>query len=673
MPRAGLSRAVWPFLWLDSSTWSMLSGSISVMSGFRRAAVVAIASALICSLSQAKQQAWVEVRSPNFIVVSNAGEKAARKAAAQFEQIRTVFRQSLSGVSKHPSPLVTVLAVKDEGSMRELLPEYWAKGRAHPAGLFAGRLNQLYAAVELDARGATPYETFYHEYYHAISIPYFPDLPVWLGEGLAEFYGHTEIDEKFVGIGEADSVLIQQLRYGSFIPLNVLFQVDRSSPYYNEANKTSTFYAESWALAHYLLFGDRMAHRDMLDAYVNALAQGKKQDVAAAEAFGDFKKLQSDLQAYIRRDSFLYSKTPAPTSIQEDELKVRPLTQAEADGYRGGFAAIRGRTEDATAILEQAIRLDPNTALAHQYLGITQFIEGKREQAVESESRAIALDPRNSFTRYLRAFLTTGGTGVATEDPQIEEDLRQAIAISPDFSPPYGLLAVYLAANNRNLPEALSLVQKAMASEPGSSNYQLAMAQVLLRMNKLDESGLAAARASALAKDAAEKGNAESFGSYLQRMRQYQKEEAARDAQEEKVAEKVQAASGSEESPRASEATASTAREVQIQASISIVSAASGTDLTPYLKGVMETVRERLASNVTDLPLAKQRSLALEFAILRDGKIAGLTVVLSSGDAALDRIARESVATAAPFRALPTGLKQPSLRLHFGLSCSPQE
>ena len=83
-------------------------------------------------VSGANRDKWVEVRSPNFIVVSNAGEKQARKTAIRFEQIRAVFRRSIAVASSHPSPLITILAVKDEDSMRSLLPEYWAKGHSHP-------------------------------------------------------------------------------------------------------------------------------------------------------------------------------------------------------------------------------------------------------------------------------------------------------------------------------------------------------------------------------------------------------------------------------------------------------------------------------------------------------------------------------------------------------------
>ena len=118
------------------------------------AIVFGLALLFALPLSGAKHENWVEVRSANFIVVSNAGEKQARKTAIRFEQIRAVFRQSMAVASAHPSPMITILAVKDEDSMRALLPEYWAKGHAHPAGIFVENLDQYFALIQLDAPGS---------------------------------------------------------------------------------------------------------------------------------------------------------------------------------------------------------------------------------------------------------------------------------------------------------------------------------------------------------------------------------------------------------------------------------------------------------------------------------------------------------------------------------------
>jgi hypothetical protein len=219
------------------------------MRRFSSSASVLICWLLLTPLSHAKHENWVEVRSPNFIVVSNAGEKQARKAAVQFEQIRVAFRQTIAMAADHPTPVVTILAVKDEASMRDLLPEYWAKGHSHPAGLFASRINQFYAAVRLDAQGVdprlsryiNPYETFYHEYYHAISLPYVPGLPLWLAEGLAEFFGHTEIKEKLVTTGNSDPLLLLELQNSPWIPLSTLLRSTEIRPTTTKAIKLPFF------------------------------------------------------------------------------------------------------------------------------------------------------------------------------------------------------------------------------------------------------------------------------------------------------------------------------------------------------------------------------------------------------------------------------------------------
>ena len=361
----------------------------------------------------AKHEVWFEARSPHFVVVSNAGEKQARKTARQFEQIRSVFRQYIVIASGHPSPVITILAVKDENSLRALLPEYWAtKGHTHPAGIFFYNLGQFEAAVQLDARGPNPYEGIYHEYYHSLTMPYFPGLPVWLAEGLAGFFGNSAVTEKETRLGEPDPNLIWELRQNRLIPLDVLFKVEQSSPYYNEQHQTSMFYAESWALIHYLMLGDDGSHRHLLTAYLQGLQKDGTQNEAAIKALGDLDKLQQDLEKYVSGSSFMEVRGPAPAPIPDADLRTREISDAEVDAYLGGFAALRGRPQEARPLLEQALRLDPKLALAHQNLGLMQLSGGQRGEALASFSQAVELDPRNALTRYLRAYLSFGQRNV---------------------------------------------------------------------------------------------------------------------------------------------------------------------------------------------------------------------------------------------------------------------
>ncbi len=491
------------------------------MGAILRATLLSCCLALAVSAFAAKRQVWFETRSPHFVVVSNAGEKQARQTARQFEQSRSVFRQYIVIAKGHTGPVITILAVKDANSLRALLPEYWAtKGHTHPAGFFFYNLGQFEAAVQLDAPGPNPYEGIYHEYYHSLTLPYFPGLPVWLSEGLADFFGNSEVTEKEARLGEPDSNLIAELRQNKLIPLDVLFKVDHNSPYYNEQDKTSMFYAETWALTHYLMLGDDGAHKQLLVAYLQRLQQDGTPHAAAAEAFGDLSELQKDLDRYVHGSSFLQVHGPAPPPIPDADLRTRILSEAEVDAYLGGFAALRGRPQQAKPLLEQALQLDPKLSLAYQNLGLMQLSDGRRSDALASFSQAVELDPKSALTRYLRAYLSFGQRNIPTGDPQIEDDLRHAIALDPDFAPAYGLLAVYLSASNENLPEALTMAQKGVSLEPGSALDALSLAQVLERMGRFDDAETAAQTARANATDPFERVNAEQFLAYLRRARE---------------------------------------------------------------------------------------------------------------------------------------------------------
>jgi len=487
---------------------------------FGLAAAICAGTVLAPPSGGQKHETWVEVRSPNFIVVSNAGEKEARKTAIRFEQIRTLYRKSLAIASQHSGPATTILAVKDENSMKALLPDFFVKGHTRPAGLYAAGWYHSYMAVDLASPGSNPFAPIYHEYYHSVTLPYFPGLPLWLAEGLADFYGYTDITDREALMGRPSPELIAQLRINKMIPLDVLFKVDHSSPYYNEESKSNVFYAESWALTHYFLVGDNQAHRALLSNFLAAMDQGSSANEAAAKAFGDLKQLQSALERYIHGYNFYEVKTAAPEKIAESELHARILSDAETDAYRGGFEVVRGHRDLGEPLLKAAIELDPKVALAYEYMALSRLFAGDREQALDSISKAIAAEPHNALTRYLRAWLATSGRGMGKHDAQTEEDLRAAIAANPDFAPAYDLLGIYLASKGDNFTEALSVARNAVLLEPANSRFRLDVARVLVGMERYDEAQTLAKQALSQAIEPVDKSNAQSFLQTLQSLRE---------------------------------------------------------------------------------------------------------------------------------------------------------
>lgn len=484
---------------------------------------MALFAATLLPVRAAAADKWVEARTPNFIVVSNAGESQARKTAIQFEQMRALFRESLPAAKSHTSPVIIIFAVKNEDSLRELLPEFWAqKGQSHPGGIFVNRLYQSSMAINLAAHGDNPYQAMYHEYYHSLTVPYLPGLPLWVAEGLADFYGNSEISDKTAGLGRADPGLITLLRSLPLIPLETLFQVNPRSPYYNEQSKTSIFYAESWALVHYLMLGEKGIHRRALFDYLNALGQGSSPQEAAAKAFGNLTNLEASLEQYLRGEYFLYVSVPAPAKMRDSEVTVRALPDAEADGYRGSFLAMHGQYKEAQALLDEGERLDPNAARVQQAQAAVDYFQDRQTQALEALNAALALDSSDALTHYLRAELSyrSAGEALAGETKaQVEEDLRRAIAINPEFTAAYGLLSVCLMTDDGGLMESFNLAKKAQSLEPGNSRYQFVMAQVLARMRRYDDAETIALRVLANASEQEEQDEVNRFLEFVRKAR----------------------------------------------------------------------------------------------------------------------------------------------------------
>ena len=221
-----------------------------------------------------KVENWIEVRSPHFVVATNSNEKQARRVADQFERMRAVFHVLLPKSQLDPAAPIIVLAVNGEKEFRSLEPEvYLAKGQLKLGGLFLRAEEKNYILMRLDAEGEHPYSVVYHEYTHLLMSKSAEWLPLWLNEGLAEFYQNTDIHEKDVLLGQPSIDNIMWLRQNRLLPLPTLFAVDHNSPYYHEEKKGSIFYAESWALVHYLKVTDFKQRTNSLAGLCGAAGQ----------------------------------------------------------------------------------------------------------------------------------------------------------------------------------------------------------------------------------------------------------------------------------------------------------------------------------------------------------------------------------------------------------------
>ena len=432
-----------------------------------------------------KVVSWVEVRSPHFIVATNSSDRQARRIADQFERMRSVFHVLFPKLQMDPDSPIIVLAIKDEKEFRALEPEaYLAKGQLKLGGLFLRAADKNYVLMRVDAEGEHPYSVVYHEYTHLLLAKAAEWMPLWLNEGLAEFYQNTDIHEKDVALGQPSAGNIELLRQRRLLPLPALFAVDSKSPYYHEEDKGSIFYAESWALTHYLRIKDFQEKTHRMTDYADLLAKKVDPLTAASTAFGDLKRLQDALFIYIQQGRFSYFGMKTATEVDDSAFKAQPLTSPQADALCADFLAYNQRTKDARALLDGALKVDPNNVSAHETMGFLEFRQGHIDEAKRWYAGAVQLDSQSYLAHYYFAVMSMQSSLGTSEQSQVENSLRQAIKLNPSYAPAYDRLAVLLGSHLRNLDEAHMMGLTAVSLDPGNVGYRINVANVLMAMQR---------------------------------------------------------------------------------------------------------------------------------------------------------------------------------------------
>lgn len=471
---------------------------------------------------------WIEVRSPHFTVISNAGEKEARKMADQFEQFREVFHTTFPKWRVDLGKPLIIFAVKNEDSLKALIPAYWeGKGRAHPAGLYMPGEERHHVAVRTDVQTDNPYQIVYHEYTHAIMNLNFRELPIWLSEGLAEFYGNSVIQEKDVEIGKPSPYHLQELQTERLIPINELLMADRTSPYYNEANHATMFYAESWAIVHYLMMDPEARKQQLFTKFLTSWDASGDQLDAAEKAFGDLKKFEALMEAYARQRAFYVTKINTTIHGDPKSFTSRVLPPAELDAQRGLFYAHTARPKEAMAAIDDAIKEDPKLPLAYEAQGFLAYSQQEFLPAEASFQHAIELGTTDYFPYYFIAQAQLrNGRPTPEQATKIIDYLDKAIQMNPQFAPAYSALASVYSANPATYEKAYVAGRKAIELEPGNLTYATSYGYVLANTGKTADAKALALRIQQAAKTPMDRANAQQLLAVVAARQQYDKQVA---------------------------------------------------------------------------------------------------------------------------------------------------
>jgi tetratricopeptide (TPR) repeat protein len=446
--------------------------------------VLGFVTILLHSAPARAKDKWINLSTKNFNIITNADEGESRKLALKLEQFHYVFSKlfNLSLTRRIPT---TVMVFRNDGSFRPFKPLYNGKP-ANLAGYFQPSQDENIIALDISANEQRPLSVIFHEYTHLVTSVTSREWPLWLKEGLAEVYSSFEVDDNKVTLGNPISRHVFLLRDKKFIPLEALFAARHDSPIYNERDKQGIFYAQSWALCHYLMFGDKNLRRPQMVEFVKLIERGVEADKAFTQAFKTgSEEIDKQLRRYVGNSQYTVNVHTLESTEGAKEINIRPISEGEAQFYLGNLLARTNRLDEAEGLFKQAVAAEPDLPRSYEGLGFVAMRRNNLELALENFRQAATRGSKNYLAHYYYAqsMQRTAASGINEALAKaISDELQTSIKLMPGFAYSHAALGFLSLATGRNFKEGAESLKTALRLEPQNTNFRLNLALLQTRL-----------------------------------------------------------------------------------------------------------------------------------------------------------------------------------------------
>jgi len=459
----------------------------------RPATLLAIVIAFVVSAGTTTpaQNNWRRIDTPNFVAIGDVSASVLRDLVIKFEGFRdTLIRLHGPRVIGSAVPTV-IIAFPSETAMAPFRPVYNGKP-VDVAGLFVPGRDVNYISMITDADKEN-LRVIFHEYTHSVANNNSRPLPVWLNEGIAEYYSTFEAlrNGRDAIIGDVVADHIARLNNTVLIPIADLLTIDHSSSLYNEGSRRSVFYAQSWALVHMILRAEpnRTAQ---LGAYVDRVFRGDDPVTAWTESFAGIN-MDKELDQYIRRQSYTAVKYSFGEAMAKFDTTAAPMTPSDVQAFLSDFQVEMDTYDAAAKRLADLAKRDPSSARA-SVTAARLSIKKNALDEIGDRLRTMA-PPTDWFLAYLTGVTLADQASRAVAAPSaadvqaVERMLAVARASGREFPNAVARLAE-LAVQADAVPstDISASLERARQLSPAREDFAFLHAQILIRQKELAKS-----------------------------------------------------------------------------------------------------------------------------------------------------------------------------------------
>ena len=360
---------------------------------------------------------WIRMHSPNFEVLSSAGEKETRNTLNYFEQVREFFLKFNGHAPKEPAPVTIVIF----GSEKEYEP--YSLNKVAMA-YFLPRGDRDY--IVMGRTGELAEHVATHEYTHLIAEHAGLNYPPWLNEGLAELFSTFTIMNGSIAIGDPIPERILALREDRWVPLSTIMAADMDSPYYNESGKAGSLYNEGWAAVHFI--GTTKEYRPKFSEFLTAVANGTDSAEAIQKVYGkSLATFETELRGYIGQGAYNHLLAKIDIDRTKKEVSAEAASPFETKLALTDIDSRPSALTERRRVLEELKKENPNRPEPWAGLAYLDWQSGKPALAVEGFSKAYALGAHSN-----RMLWDYGRLAQSSQPQESVKVLKELAALEPN-------------------------------------------------------------------------------------------------------------------------------------------------------------------------------------------------------------------------------------------------
>jgi hypothetical protein len=453
---------------------------------------------------------WLKAETTHFVIYGDTNRGEIQRYAQKLERFDALLRSYYPIQVDHDIPKLDIVLANGGADMNRMSPGV----SSSVAGFYAPDSGRIFAVV--NTRSGMGDVVIFHEYAHHFmfqmtSVAY----PSWFVEGFAEYYAQADVRPGKLEIGRFSAGRMNSLTQGSntWAPTEdvLRWRLSRSGRY-----RAFDYYAQSWALTHYMLSDPERTKK--LGQYLALVANGADTGPALQTSFGRTPaQLQDDLRHYLGGAiPVLYPQIQLPEAtvvvtampaswdrlvwfdfrLDQDPYEPRePAPDATEDQKRRSAQQQREAEEEQRDLIRDAMAIGaqfPGDRMGILVKARAQRLGGSPSDAFDTLEPLLTADSKDSIAlRLAGEFLLdmaekeTDPTAKAGVMRQVRSYLSRALDADPlDFR-------TYLALDDsrKNAPgypndNDLSTVEVAAALAPQSSDARVRTARAYMAHGK---------------------------------------------------------------------------------------------------------------------------------------------------------------------------------------------